>query len=65
MHANVGSTGELFILDQLALILQQFDAQKVQILVDGAKVETLYGHIKVEEPYSYEQNNNYQINTVQ
>lgn len=64
MQANVGSTGEMFILDSLALILQQFDAEQVQILVDGDKVETLLGHVNVEEPYSYQENSSYQIKTL-
>ncbi len=65
LKANVGSTGELFILDSLALILKQFDADQVQILVNGETVETLYGHIKVEEPYSYEDDRNYDIKIFQ
>lgn len=62
--ANVGSSGELFLLDQLALILQQFDVKQVQILVEDEKVETLFGHIKVDEPYVYQESSSYEIKTL-
>ena len=62
--ANVGSSGELFLLDQLALILKQFDVNQIQILVEDEKVETLFGHIKVDEPYVYQESSSYEIKTL-
>lgn len=64
-EANVGSTGELFILDQISLILKQFGVDQVQILVDGETVDSLFGHIKTDKPYELSENSSYQIKTLQ
>ncbi|WP_048602059.1 GerMN domain-containing protein [Rubeoparvulum massiliense] len=51
-NANLGSTGELFIVDQLVMILKQFGYDEVQILVEGQVVETLLGHVSTDQPLS-------------
>ncbi|GAA0382270.1 GerMN domain-containing protein [Bacillus horti] len=51
-NANLGSSGELFLLDQLALIMQQFGADATQVLVEGEIEESLLGHVSTDEPYA-------------
>ena len=50
LNANVGSAGEMLIMEQIAMILEQFGYSQVQILVEGEKVETLFGHMTADEP---------------
>lgn len=46
-----GSTGELMTVFSIVNTLTQFPAvQKVQILIDGQKVETLAGHVDLTRP---------------
>lgn len=49
-NANLGSSGELFLVDQVALIMQQFGYESTQILLGGEVVETLLGHVSTGEP---------------
>lgn len=49
--ANLGSTGEMALVEQVAMIMQQFGYESTQILVDSEKVETLLGHMTVDEPF--------------
>lgn len=60
-NANLGSGGEAFLLDQIALIMQQFGAEKTQVLIEGKKEETLLGHIDLSEPYPSPDPDQYQI----
>lgn len=48
--ANLGSSGELALVEQLTLILQQFGYTQTQILVKGEIQETLLGHVTTNEP---------------
>lgn len=50
MEANLGSTGEAAITDQVAMIMHQFGYEATQILIDGNVVETLLGHMYLSEP---------------
>lgn len=59
-NANLGSSGELFLLDQLALIMQQFGADSTQILVEGEIEESLLGHVSTGEPYKAPNPENYE-----
>jgi len=48
---NVGSSGEAMALDALKQTLFQFpEVEKIVILVDGKKAESLMGHVDVTEP---------------
>lgn len=48
---SVGSTGEALVIAAIANTLIKFPGvEKVQILVDGQKVESLAGHVDVTEP---------------
>ena len=46
-----GSTGEEMLVGSIVDTLTEFpEVQNVQILIDGAKVETLSGHMDLSEP---------------
>lgn len=49
-ESNLGSTGELMLAEQIAMIMEQFGFKKTQILVEGEIVGTLLGHLYTEEP---------------
>ncbi|CAM3416648.1 GerMN domain-containing protein [Marinicrinis lubricantis] len=59
-NANLGSTGELFLLDQIGLIMNQFGAEKTQILIEGQIEESLLGHMTINEPYASQDPENYE-----
>lgn len=50
LNANVGSAGELLIMEQIAMIMEQFGYKETQILVEGEVVETLFGHMSADRP---------------
>lgn len=50
LNANVGSAGELLIMEQIAMIMEQFGYKETQILVEGEVVETLFGHMSADQP---------------
>ena len=46
-----GSTGEEMLIGSIVNTLTDFpEVQKVQILIEGASVETLSGHMDLSEP---------------
>jgi germination protein M len=48
-----GSTGEILVVGAIVNTVTEFaDIYKVQIMVEGKKVGTLYGHLDVSEPLS-------------
>lgn len=48
-----GSTGEILLVGAIVNTLTEFpDIHKVQILVEGKKIETIAGHLDVSEPLS-------------
>ncbi|MDF2606580.1 MAG: Lipoprotein LpqB, GerMN domain [Bacillales bacterium] len=49
-NANLGSSGELALVEQLSMILQQFGYSKTQILIEGSIVETALGHMDTSKP---------------
>lgn len=50
-EARLGAGGEQFALDALDNTMFQFDEVKsIELLVDGAKVESLMGHVDLEHP---------------
>lgn len=49
-NANLGSGGELYLLDQIALIMKEFGYDKTQILIEGQIEETLLGHVSTDVP---------------
>lgn len=49
-NANLGSGGEMFLIDQIALIMQQFDCEATQLLVEGQAEESILGHVTTNEP---------------
>ncbi len=49
-ESNLGSSGELFLIEQIAMIMQQFGFENTQILVEGKVDESLLGHVSTSEP---------------
>ncbi|MEB3100706.1 GerMN domain-containing protein [Ferviditalea candida] len=49
-NANLGSTGEMMLLNQIGLILKQFGYESVRILVEGQREESLLGHVDISKP---------------
>lgn len=49
-NANLGSGGEMFLIEQIALIMQQFGYTATQILVEGEIEESILGHVTTNEP---------------
>lgn len=50
LAANVGSTGEAMLFEQIALMMEQFNFAKTQILIEGEIKEELFGHMTANEP---------------
>ncbi|MBU5674411.1 GerMN domain-containing protein [Paenibacillus brevis] len=52
-EARLGAGGEALAIDALLQTFFQFDEVKqLEITVDGAKLESLMGHVELEHPYS-------------
>lgn len=49
-NANLGSSGEMFLIEQLTLIMKQFGCDSTQILVEGEAEESILGHVTTSEP---------------
>lgn len=52
LTANLGSSGEVFLIDQIVMVVEQFGYNEVLILIDGNEKETLLGHMDLSEPFS-------------
>lgn len=51
-QANLGGAGELFLMESIALIMQQFGYSATQVLIEGNVVESLLGHVTADEPFA-------------
>jgi germination protein M len=52
-----GSTGEILVVGAIVNTVTEFaDIYKVQIMVEGKKIGTLYGHLDTSEPLSRSEN---------
>lgn len=49
-NANLGSGGEMFLIEQITLIMKQFGYNSTQILVEGQAEESILGHVTTNEP---------------
>lgn len=47
---GMGSAGEIMVVEQLAMIMEQFGFDRTQILVEGAMGESLFGHLYTADP---------------
>ena len=48
--ANLGSTGEQFLMEQIATIMSQFGFKNTKIVIDGKETDTLLGHMDASAP---------------
>jgi len=51
-NANLGSTGELYFIDQIAQLMKQFGYDQTQILIEGQMEESILGHVTTNIPIS-------------
>ncbi|CEH29381.1 hypothetical protein AM501_20445 [Aneurinibacillus migulanus] len=49
-QANLGSSGEQFLLEEMATILSQFGYKDMKVLIDGKEVDTILGHMDTTTP---------------
>ncbi|WP_052947426.1 GerMN domain-containing protein [Aneurinibacillus tyrosinisolvens] len=49
-NANLGSSGEEFMLQEIATILGQFGYKNTKIEVDGKETDTILGHMDTTQP---------------
>lgn len=47
---GLGSTGEIMLVEQLAMIMEQFGFDSTQILVEGEMGDSLFGHLYTADP---------------
>ncbi|MFD1039814.1 Gmad2 immunoglobulin-like domain-containing protein [Virgibacillus byunsanensis] len=50
LNSNLGSSGELMLVEQIAMLMQQFGFDQTQILVEGNVSETLFDHFYTGDP---------------
>lgn len=51
-NANLGSTGELYLIDQIAQLMNQFGYDQTQLLIEGQVEESILGHVTTNIPVS-------------
>ncbi|TVP88001.1 MAG: hypothetical protein EA344_01100 [Alkalicoccus sp.] len=49
-NANLGSSGEALMTEQIAMMMEQFGASQTMILIDGNETEEFLGHMSLTEP---------------
>lgn len=49
-NANLGSSGESYLINQIVLLMQQFGYNATQILVEGEAEESILGHVTTSSP---------------
>ncbi|MFB4165163.1 GerMN domain-containing protein [Alteribacillus sp. JSM 102045] len=54
LDANAGSSAEMAITEQIALIMEQFGYDQTKILIEGEEESSLFGHMDATEPISSE-----------
>ncbi|MCE7794114.1 GerMN domain-containing protein [Salipaludibacillus sp. CUR1] len=51
-EANLGSSGELMLIEQIAMMMEQFGYDQTKILISGEEVDDFLGHADLTEPVS-------------
>lgn len=54
LAANLGSTGEGMLIEQMIMIVKQFGYNEIFLLIDGEEQESLLGHVGINEPLTLE-----------
>ncbi|RXJ01921.1 spore gernimation protein GerM [Anaerobacillus alkaliphilus] len=62
-EANLGSTGEGMMAEQIAMVVEQFGYKEVFVLIDGEVVDSLLGHLDWNEPFIANSPEDYEIYT--
>lgn len=61
LDANLGSTGEAMIIDQITAIASQFGYMETQILIESEIPESFLGHMTVSEPIAAPDINQFKV----
>ncbi|SDO32775.1 GerMN domain-containing protein [Alkalicoccus daliensis] len=59
--ANLGSSGEGMLTEQVAMMMEQFNAEKTLILIDGETSENFLGHMDLSTPIQAGSPDEYEI----
>lgn len=49
-NANLGSSGEMFLIEQITLLMKQFGYDATQLYVEGEIEDSILGHVTTSEP---------------
>ncbi|WP_416148540.1 GerMN domain-containing protein [Salipaludibacillus sp. HK11] len=60
LEANLGSSGELMLTEQVALMMEQFGYDQTKILIGDEEVPNFLGHMDISEPIQAENPEDYQ-----
>ncbi len=60
-EANLGSTGEGMLAEQIAMIVEQFGYEEVFVLIDGEVIDSLLGHLDWNEPFAANSPEDYEL----
>lgn len=59
LQANLGSSGEAWVLEAVPTMLKPFGYDEVVFLVDGQQVDSLAGHMTLDRPFKAKDLNEY------
>ncbi|WP_158738582.1 GerMN domain-containing protein [Alteribacillus sp. YIM 98480] len=60
LNVNAGSSAEMAITEQIALIMEQFGYEETKILIEGEEESSLFGHMDSTEPISADNPDDYE-----
>ncbi|MGY4691219.1 GerMN domain-containing protein [Salibacterium sp. K-3] len=60
LDLSAGSSAEMAITEQIALIMEQFGYDQTKILIEGEEEDSLFGHMDASEPFSAENADEYE-----
>lgn len=61
LNANVGSSGEAFLIEQIVMVVEQFGYDEVFILIDGEIDENFLGHVGLGESFPANDPSDYEL----
>ncbi|WP_026702715.1 GerMN domain-containing protein [Salibacterium aidingense] len=60
LDTNAGSSAEMAITEQIALMMEQFGYEETKILIEGEEESSLFGHMDATEPITAENPDDYE-----
>lgn len=61
-NANLGSSGEALLTEQIAMMMEQFGTSQTMILIDGEETEVFLGHMDLSDPVEADSPEDYDTN---